>query len=100
MCPAERPDRATTGYRGTSSRWDRSFLFPCVGAIVDLVLFSVAHNYDLATEGFLTFLDEMSETIAYPVHLVGIGFEIGFGVVWVLMHVDIVELRLGRGIRG
>ena len=75
------------------------FFLPCVGAIVDLVLFGVAHHHDLATESFLTFLDEPGETVAYPVHFVCLGF--GFGLeVRVVVHMDIFEFRWRRGIGG
>jgi hypothetical protein len=76
------------------------FLLPRVGAIVDLVFFGVAHDHDLAAEGLLTLLDEMGETVAYPVHLVLLGFRLGLKVVRVVVHMDIVEFRLRRGIWG
>ena len=98
MCPAEGPDRATTGYGWSSNRWNGSivlFLLPIVGAIVDLVFFGVAHNHDLAAKGFLTLLDKTGETVTYPVHLIRLGFEIRFNV-RVVVHVDIVEFRLRR----
>ena len=75
------------------------FLLPIVGAIVDLVFFGVAHNHDLATKGFLTLLDKTGETVTYPVHLIRLGFEIRFNVRMVV-HVNIVEFRVRRGICG
>jgi hypothetical protein len=68
------------------------FLLPCVGAIVDLVLFGFTHNHDLAAKSFLTLLDEMTKTVTYPVHLVDLGIGIWLDVIGVVMHVDIFEL--------
>lgn len=69
-----------------------SFLHPGVRAIVDFVLFGVAHDHDFATEGFLTFLDEMGKTVAHPIHLVILRLGLGLDVVRVVANVDIVEL--------
>ena len=74
------------------------FLLPIVGAIVDLVFFGVAHNHDLAAKSFLTLLDKTGETVAYPVHLIRLGFNIRSDVR--VVHVDIVEFRLRRRICG
>jgi len=92
--PRRDMDGAATGGMGVVL-----FLLPIVGPIVDLDLFGVAHNHDLAAKSFLTLLDKTGETVTYPVHLIRLRFNIRFNI-HTVVHVNIVEFRLRRGICG